>query len=156
MTPCNSPNLPDRTPAPTQHQPLGQRLVAAKLLTPAQVEVALYDQAATGYRLGEIIALRGWLAPEIIEIIARAAQINPVLRRGSANFSPLQDTLVNPTPTIPLTPALGTQPTTPPQLVPPAPDRPSEPLNQPQSPRPSSFCQDYATLILADEEPYLD
>ncbi|MGA1264928.1 MAG: hypothetical protein ACO331_13645, partial [Prochlorothrix sp.] len=103
--------LPDRTPAATQHQPLGQRLVAAKLLTPAHVEVALYDQAATGYRIGEIIALRGWLAPEIIEIIARAAQINPVFLRGSVNISPFQDTLVDPTPTIPPASALGTQPT---------------------------------------------
>ena len=52
-------------------KPLGAYLVEAKLLTPAHIEVALYDQRERGYRLGDILALRGWVKEEIIEWIVQ-------------------------------------------------------------------------------------
>ncbi|MFZ4666525.1 MAG: hypothetical protein ACOYME_08860 [Prochlorotrichaceae cyanobacterium] len=52
-------------------KPLGAYLVEAKLLTPAHIEVALYDQRERGHRLGDILALRGWVKEEIIEWIMK-------------------------------------------------------------------------------------
>ena len=52
-------------------KPLGQYLIEAKLLTPAHIEVALYDQKERGYRLGDILAMRGWVQEEIIEWIVQ-------------------------------------------------------------------------------------
>ena len=46
-------------PSQSSPKPLGQYLVEAKLLTPAHIEVALYDQRERGYRLGDILAMRG-------------------------------------------------------------------------------------------------
>lgn len=48
---------------------LGNYLVDAELVTPAQIEVALADQRATGSRLGDILVARGWLKPGTIEFI---------------------------------------------------------------------------------------
>lgn len=48
---------------------LGNYLVEAELLTAAQIEVALADQKATGARLGEILAARGWIKQGTIEFI---------------------------------------------------------------------------------------
>jgi hypothetical protein len=50
---------------------LGNYLVEAELLTPAQIEVALADQKVTGARLGEILATRGWIKQGTIEYIMR-------------------------------------------------------------------------------------
>jgi hypothetical protein len=41
------------------------------LLTPAHIEVALYDQQERGYRLGDILAMRGWVKEEIIEWVVQ-------------------------------------------------------------------------------------
>lgn len=47
---------------------LGELLLRAGLVSEAQVEVAVYDQAChTGMRFGEILSLRGWLKPETAE-----------------------------------------------------------------------------------------
>jgi hypothetical protein len=58
-------------PSQSSPKPLGQYLVEAKLLTPAHIEVALYDQRERGYRLGDILAMRGWVKEEIIEWIVQ-------------------------------------------------------------------------------------
>jgi hypothetical protein len=50
---------------------LGNYLIEAELLTPAQIEVALADQKVTGARLGEILATRGWIKQGTIEYIMR-------------------------------------------------------------------------------------
>ncbi|MFZ9738772.1 MAG: hypothetical protein ACO3EZ_12260 [Prochlorotrichaceae cyanobacterium] len=52
-------------------KPLGEYLIEAKLLTPAHIEVALYDQQERGYRLGDILAMRGWVKEEIIEWVVQ-------------------------------------------------------------------------------------
>jgi len=66
MTPPPEPTPPPLDPI---HKPLGHYFIAAQLVTPAHLEVALYDQAMTGYRLGEIMALRGWISQEIIDLL---------------------------------------------------------------------------------------
>lgn len=48
---------------------LGDYLVEAELVTPAQIEVALADQRATGARLGDILVARGWVRKGTIEFI---------------------------------------------------------------------------------------
>jgi hypothetical protein len=48
---------------------IGHYLIDAALLTPAQVEVALCDQQATGLRFGEILVTRGWLKEQTIEFL---------------------------------------------------------------------------------------
>lgn len=50
---------------------LGNYLVEAELLTPAQIEVALADQKATGARLGEILSMRGWIKQGTIEFLMK-------------------------------------------------------------------------------------
>lgn len=48
-------------------KPLGEYLVEAGLIAPAQVTVALNDQTVTGLRFGEILAKRGWVREQTIE-----------------------------------------------------------------------------------------
>lgn len=67
---CPSSSSPNPSPKPDP-KPLGQYLVEAKLLTPAHIEVALYDQRERGHRLGDILAMRGWVKEEIIEWIVQ-------------------------------------------------------------------------------------
>lgn len=50
---------------------LGSYLVDAGLLTPAQIDVALNDQKATGMKFGEILATRGWVKQKTIEYFMR-------------------------------------------------------------------------------------
>ena len=50
-------------------KPLGEYLVEAGLLAPAQVTVALNDQTVTGLRFGEILAKRGWVREQTIEYL---------------------------------------------------------------------------------------
>uniref|UniRef100_B8HM85 Uncharacterized protein n=1 Tax=Cyanothece sp. (strain PCC 7425 / ATCC 29141) TaxID=395961 RepID=B8HM85_CYAP4 len=52
-----------------QRKPLGEYLVEAGLLSPAQVEMILFDQQHTNLRFGEIAALRGWVKQETIEFL---------------------------------------------------------------------------------------
>ncbi|MGL5034258.1 MAG: hypothetical protein ACRC6M_10715, partial [Microcystaceae cyanobacterium] len=50
--------------------PLGEILRAADLISSAQLEVALQDQQYYQIRLGEIIALHGWLSQETADFFA--------------------------------------------------------------------------------------
>lgn len=52
-------------------KPLGSYLVEAGLLTPAQIEVALIDQAFTQMRFGEILAARGWVKQQTIDYLVQ-------------------------------------------------------------------------------------
>ncbi len=69
--------LPPPTPLPSDptSKPLGQYLVEAQLLTPAQIDVALADQKATGARLGEILSTRGWIKQGTIEFLMQKVVI---------------------------------------------------------------------------------
>lgn len=50
-------------------RPIGDYLVDAGLLSPAQVEVVLNDQANTSLRFGEILVKRGWVKEKTIEYL---------------------------------------------------------------------------------------
>ncbi|MBW4551899.1 MAG: hypothetical protein KME35_12435 [Aphanocapsa sp. GSE-SYN-MK-11-07L] len=54
---------------------LGQYLIEAQLLTPAQIDVALADQKSTGARLGEILSTRGWIKQGTIEFLMQKVVI---------------------------------------------------------------------------------
>jgi hypothetical protein len=60
---------PQSSSAPASNKQIGSYLIDAGLLTPAQINVALIDQQATGMRFGEIIVARGWLKEQTIEWI---------------------------------------------------------------------------------------
>ncbi|MEY2985730.1 MAG: hypothetical protein RLZZ568_2347 [Cyanobacteriota bacterium] len=66
-----------------KRQRLGRILLEAALITPAQLEVALYNQQHCDYRIGEVIALHGWVKQETIEFFAETwfdllAESNPM------------------------------------------------------------------------------
>jgi hypothetical protein len=48
---------------------IGNYLVEAGLLSPAQVAVVLSDQASTGMRFGEIVVSHGWLKEQTVEYL---------------------------------------------------------------------------------------
>lgn len=48
---------------------LGNYLIEAGLLTPAQVEVVLHDQQQLQMRFGEILAARGWVKQKTIDYL---------------------------------------------------------------------------------------
>uniref|UniRef100_B8HLY2 Uncharacterized protein n=1 Tax=Cyanothece sp. (strain PCC 7425 / ATCC 29141) TaxID=395961 RepID=B8HLY2_CYAP4 len=50
-------------------KPVGTYLVEAGLLSIAQVEMILRDQAYSDLRFGEIAALRGWVKQETVEFL---------------------------------------------------------------------------------------
>jgi hypothetical protein len=50
---------------------IGNYLVEAGLLSTAQVDVILLDQASTGLRFGEIVVSRGWLKEQTIEYLMK-------------------------------------------------------------------------------------
>jgi hypothetical protein len=54
----------------TERKRLGQILLEAALITPAQLEVALRNQEHFDYLIGEVIALHGWVKKETIEFFA--------------------------------------------------------------------------------------
>lgn len=54
---------------PSSAKHIGNYLVEAGLLSIAQVDVILCDQASTGMRFGEIAASRGWLKEQTIEYL---------------------------------------------------------------------------------------
>jgi hypothetical protein len=66
-----TPNPNQEGQIPSSSKLLGNYLIEAELLTPAQIEVALADQKVTGARLGEILATRGWIKQGTIEYIMR-------------------------------------------------------------------------------------
>lgn len=55
----------------TEIKRLGDYLVEAGLLTQAQIEVALADQAMTNLRFGEVLIRRGWVKEETIEYLMK-------------------------------------------------------------------------------------
>jgi hypothetical protein len=55
----------------TEIKRLGDYLVEAGLLTQAQIEVALADQATTNLRFGEVLIRRGWVKEETIEYLMK-------------------------------------------------------------------------------------
>ncbi len=67
---------------------LGNYLVEAELVTPAQIEVALADQRSTGARLGDILVARGWLRKATIEFIMERVVIPDRRRRGQPEPPP--------------------------------------------------------------------
>jgi hypothetical protein len=53
-------------------QPLGSYLVEAGLITPAQIDVALNDQALMyGMRFGEILVVRGWIKQQTLDYLIK-------------------------------------------------------------------------------------
>ncbi|HIK26207.1 MAG TPA: hypothetical protein IGP91_11195 [Thermosynechococcus sp. M46_R2017_013] len=70
---------------------LGNYLVEAELVTPAQIEVALADQRATGARLGDILVARGWLRKGTIEFIMERVVLPERRRQGSETSSSRPD-----------------------------------------------------------------
>lgn len=64
----DSPTPPEAPePNPSAHPLLGEVMVDAGLVTTSHVEVALVDQVNTGYRIGEIMVLRGWIDQPTVE-----------------------------------------------------------------------------------------
>jgi hypothetical protein len=71
---------------------IGNYLVEAGLISPAQVNLILSDQATTKMRFGEIVVSRGWLKTQTIEFLM-AHVISPrqnTLRFENINFEPQQ------------------------------------------------------------------
>ena len=46
---------------------IGDRLVAAGVISPIQLQVALYDQSHMNMRLGDVLIARGWIDQETLE-----------------------------------------------------------------------------------------
>ena len=80
------------TPPDGGFRPLGTYFVEAGLLSPAQVQVVLNDQALTGLRFGEILVQRGWMKETTIEYFVhklieperRSLQKSMAWQKGSA------------------------------------------------------------------------
>jgi hypothetical protein len=63
---------PEKSYSQSSYRPLGMTLVDAGLIHLAQLQVALEDQKAyVNFRLGEILALRGWLKQETADFFAQ-------------------------------------------------------------------------------------
>lgn len=65
--PTGQGDLRQRAIESSPFRPLGDYLVEAGLLSPAQVHVALNDQCMTGLRFGEILVKRGWVKEQTVE-----------------------------------------------------------------------------------------
>ncbi|MEM9770845.1 MAG: hypothetical protein AAF889_04460 [Cyanobacteria bacterium P01_D01_bin.73] len=80
----------------TAFRPLGAYFVEAGLISPAQVQVVLNDQAMTGLRFGEILVQRGWMKETTIEYFVdklieperRSLQKSMSWQKGSTNKKP--------------------------------------------------------------------
>ncbi len=58
------------------HQPLGELLVVAGVLSQSLLERAIEEQAETGQRLGDVLLLRGWVDPEsLAKAVAEQARV---------------------------------------------------------------------------------
>ena len=56
---------------PNNHQPLGQTLKQAGLISDFQIETVLAERQYTQHlRVGEIMAMRGWIAPQTADFFA--------------------------------------------------------------------------------------
>jgi hypothetical protein len=70
----NSENATESVPSPSlssSSKCIGNYLLEAGLLSAAQVDVILSDQASTGMRFGEIAVSRGWLKEQTIEYLMK-------------------------------------------------------------------------------------
>ncbi|MCC5897554.1 MAG: hypothetical protein JJU32_06495 [Phormidium sp. BM_Day4_Bin.17] len=75
----NSTNTATQTHLPTSRlgrKRLGAYLLEAGLITPAQIQVAAYDQQVTGKRFSEVIVDRGWIKQQTIDFLIKHV-INP-------------------------------------------------------------------------------
>ncbi|WP_159788906.1 hypothetical protein [Sodalinema gerasimenkoae] len=78
----NSTNTATQTHLPTSRlgrKRLGAYLLEAGLITPAQIQVAAYDQQVTGKRFSEVIVDRGWIKQQTIDFLIKHV-INPEQR----------------------------------------------------------------------------
>jgi hypothetical protein len=86
------PNPSEQRDMTTATKYIGNYLVEAGLISPAQVNLILSDQATTKMRFGEIVVSRGWLKTQTIEFL----MAHVILPRQSAlgfediNFEPKQ------------------------------------------------------------------
>ena len=51
----------------SSNKPLGQILIEAGLIPISQIELALQEQKHTGYKIGEILVLHGWIEQKIVD-----------------------------------------------------------------------------------------
>jgi|GEM_PF-4961060 len=106
------PDVPPAPAAPVKKRPfiqrphddsytkrLGNYLVEAELVTPAQIEVALADQRSTGARLGDILVARGWLRQGTIEFIMERV-VMPDRRMGHPEPPPAAQAPPPPNPAV--------------------------------------------------------
>ncbi len=56
------------------HQPLGQILIEAGLISINQIEIALREQEETGLRIGEILVAHGWIKQSTVDFFAEEWQ----------------------------------------------------------------------------------
>ena len=75
----NSTQTVSQTRLPTSRlgrKRLGAYLLEAALITPAQIQVAAYDQQVTGKKFSEVIVDRGWIKQQTIDFLIKHV-INP-------------------------------------------------------------------------------
>lgn len=75
---------------PTDSKRLGDHLIAAGLIHPYQLEVAIHDQQRTGLRLGEIVVARGWVKEEILEDLVNRLAATTIKSVRSVKYKPVQ------------------------------------------------------------------
>ncbi|MFO8039184.1 MAG: hypothetical protein R6U67_07000 [Sodalinema sp.] len=63
---------------------LGAYLLEAGLITPAQIQVAAYDQQVTGKKFSEVIVDRGWIKQQTIDFLIERVIKPEQQRRRSA------------------------------------------------------------------------
>jgi|GEM_PF-4443475 hypothetical protein len=68
------PNLGNDGTDSLYRKPLGRYLVESGLLSQSQLDIALRDQQYSGYPLGEILVLRGWVQESVIDLIVKKLQ----------------------------------------------------------------------------------
>lgn len=67
---------------------LGAYLLEAGLITPAQIQVATYDQQVTGKKFSEVIVDRGWIKQQTIDfLIERVIKPEQQRQRSAGAFA---------------------------------------------------------------------
>lgn len=72
--PADGPDLETHSAQALYRKPLGRYLVESGLLSQSQLDIALRDQQYSGYALGEILVLRGWIQQSVIDLVVRKLQ----------------------------------------------------------------------------------
>ncbi|MFP4219279.1 MAG: hypothetical protein ACLFM4_01395 [Phormidium sp.] len=87
----NSTSSATQTHLPTSRlgrKRLGAYLLEAGLITPAQIQVAAYDQQVTGKKFSEVIVDRGWIKQQTIDfLIERVIKPEQQGRRSAGVFA---------------------------------------------------------------------